>query len=113
MKPKLILLIAALFSALFVPVFADTFTAAQGTNFSFTVTADGTQPFTYQWSKDGVAIAGATLKDLVLDNVQPVNAGTYSCVVKNSAGQDVAPGAVFTLLVVKPSNSKITGGPVS
>lgn len=113
MKTKLLFVLAALFSALFVPAIADTFTAAQGSDFKFTVSADGTTPFTYQWAKNGVDIPGATSADLVLPNVQKATEGTYTCTVKNSAGQDLAPGAVFTLLVVKPSNSKITGGPAS
>ena len=35
-------------------------TRAPGTRANFVVTAEGERPFTYQWSKDGVAILGAT-----------------------------------------------------
>ncbi|MDY8138495.1 hypothetical protein [Aquimarina sp. 2201CG5-10] len=39
---------------------------------------------TYQWFKDGVAIAGATNKDLVLTNVTNADAGEYHFTVTNS-----------------------------
>ena len=51
-----------------------------------TVTATGTQPFTYQWRKDGTAIAGATNRTLTLANVTSSAAGAYTVVVTNAQG---------------------------
>jgi type III secretory pathway component EscU len=100
------LLLVALFSLASVPAFA--FEAEAGKNVQFTASADGTQPFTYAWKKDGVSIPSATSAVLLLTAVTPASAGTYSVTISNSAGQVVA-SEVFTLTVVKPSNPKITG----
>jgi len=52
----------------------------------FTVAAQGTPPFTYQWSKDGVGIPGGTDSTLVLPNVQKLDQGSYSVLVSNACG---------------------------
>lgn len=109
MKTKTLLFILALFGAFVCSVLAAPFQANQGQTVTFAVTADGTTPFTYQWAKNGVVISGATAASLVLPNVQSADAATYTVTVKNSAGQTVAPGAVFTLAVIPPSNAVITG----
>lgn len=38
-------------------------------------------PLTYQWYRNGVAIAGANSREISFISVQPENAGTYYCVV--------------------------------
>lgn len=48
------------------------------------VTCDGTPPFTYQWYKGTVAIAGATESSLTITD--PKAAGVYSVVITNAAG---------------------------
>jgi hypothetical protein len=57
-----------------------------GQDVSFFVLADGTFPFTYQWFKDGVPVAGATEPTLVLPDVEVSEAGDYSVQVSNAAG---------------------------
>lgn len=52
-------------------------------------TADGTQPFTYQWHRNGVAIPGATAAQLVITD--PKATGAYHCLVANSAGSTRTP----------------------
>ncbi len=50
------------------------------------VTARGTPPLSFQWAKDGQAIAGATAAVYVVDAAQPSSAGAYSVTVTNAAG---------------------------
>lgn len=73
-----------------VPAFAQT-TA------TLSVTADGTQPFTYSWKKDGVTIAGATSSSLVLSPLATTQSGLYAATVLNSAGSATAPANVIIL----------------
>ncbi len=52
----------------------------------FTVEATGTAPLTYQWHKDGDAIAGATSPTLTIASTTVSDAGNYRVVVRNPAG---------------------------
>jgi hypothetical protein len=64
---------------------------------AFTVTADGTEPITYQWKKGGANIAGATNSTLIITNAGSGDAATYSVGVTNVAGGAVSAGAALTL----------------
>jgi Immunoglobulin I-set domain/Immunoglobulin domain len=55
-----------------------------GAGTSFSVTATGDPPLTYQWSFNGTNIDGATDSVLVLNNVQLSDIGTYSVQVVNT-----------------------------
>lgn len=57
----------------------------EGASVTLSVVATGTTP-TYQWRKDGTAIAGAIEATLILNPVKRTDAGLYDCVVTNSAG---------------------------
>jgi hypothetical protein len=72
-------------------------TITAGDRVVFGVTTTGQAPFSYQWSKDGVALAGATDSVFVLANAQPGDAGDYTVVVSNSANR--INSAVATLTV--------------
>lgn len=74
---------------------------------TLTVTADGTQPFTYQWFRDGVAIPGATAADLVLPNFTAEQGGLYHATVSNEAGSTTSNKVQLTP-VKAPSKSTIT-----
>ncbi len=70
-----------------------------GANVSFSVTATGTTPFTYQWQKNGSPLGGATDSSLTLSAVAADAAGAYAAVVSNPAGSatsHVAQLVVFT-----------------
>lgn len=43
----------------------------------------------FQWFRIGVPVAGATGPSLVLENVQPSNAGSYTVEIRNAAGESV------------------------
>jgi hypothetical protein len=62
------------------------------------VTADGTEPFTYQWRKDGVVLSGATANPLVLSGLSLTSAGSYSVVVSNSIGSATSNLAILKVM---------------
>ncbi len=78
--------------------------AATGGSASFRVTAAGGGPFTYQWSRNGVAIQGATRAVLSLTNVQSGDAGSYAVFVTNNSASSVTSNA-GVLSVVAAGNS--------
>ena len=65
-------------------------TVPGGATASFTVSASGTIPLSYQWLKDGVPLAdggkfsGTATASLVVSNVQAGEMGAYSVVVSNA-----------------------------
>ncbi|GAA4400860.1 hypothetical protein GCM10023187_14450 [Nibrella viscosa] len=76
-----------------------------GTNVSTGVTATGTN-LQYQWYKDGHALPGQIAATLSLTDVQPGDAGSYSCVVTSlcgSASLSVTSGSFA--LSVKPATA--------
>ncbi len=84
-------------------------TVNQGDTASFTVTATGTPTPTYQWRKGGMTLDGQTAATLSLSGVQPIDEGSYDCVVSNIVG--TATSALATLTVRVPPN--VTGDPAS
>lgn len=104
-------LIASLFILLVVsltPACASIGTATIGQTVTVAVTADGTQPFTYQWLKDGAEISGATGATFVLANAKLTDAGRYTVRVTNSWGSALSDEAVLTVAGIPPSNIKTT-----
>jgi len=67
-----------------------------GAQAQFSVTAMG-DSLSYQWRRNGVALAGKTGALLLLSNVQTSNQGSYDVVVKNSYGTVISPPAVLQL----------------
>ena len=61
-------------------------TVHEGEPVSFQVTAGGTAPLTYQWSKDGVPLPGSTAATLPLAMVSTSDAGDYSVAVTGPSG---------------------------
>jgi hypothetical protein len=72
-------------------------TVTAGSAVSFSVTASGTAPLSFQWRKDGTAITGATAASLSLAAVTAGDAGSYSVVVTNSAGSATSAAALLTV----------------
>jgi hypothetical protein len=70
--------------------------ACAGETVTFQTTASGDGPFGYQWKKNGVALPGETASSLVLANVVPADAGTYSVLVTGACGS-VEPDAVLSV----------------
>ena len=84
-----------------------TLTVPAGASATFSVAVAGSEPFTYQWRKDIIAIVGATNATLTLAGVQPSQAGSYSVVVSNPFGSATSSNAVLTVFsapTVQPNN---------
>jgi hypothetical protein len=74
-----------------------------GTPFTFSVTAAGTAPLTYQWFKGGTAIAGATSSTLAIASTAGTDAGSYTVVASNLSSSATSIPAVLTVTVVAPA----------
>ncbi|MBP7142707.1 MAG: immunoglobulin domain-containing protein, partial [Opitutaceae bacterium] len=90
-------------------------TVAAGGNVTLSVGATGLPPPVYQWSKNGAAIPGATSASLVLNNLSPTNAGSYTVLVSNSLGSITSSAAVLTVttppaIVSQPASQTVTAG---
>ena len=70
---------------------------AAGSAVSFSVTADGSAPFSYQWRKDATNISGATAQTYKIASVTAHDAGTYTVVVSNSAGSTTSDSVALTV----------------
>jgi uncharacterized delta-60 repeat protein len=91
-------------------------TACTGTNVSFTVTATGTAPFSYQWSLNGTPISGATAATYSIATVATSDAGSYSVTITNSVGSTNSNAATLTVetppaIAAQPQTTGVnTGG---
>ncbi|MBM3883461.1 MAG: hypothetical protein FJ387_27775, partial [Verrucomicrobia bacterium] len=65
-------------------------TADVGATMRFSVAAEGAPVLTYQWSRNGSAIEGATGSSLTLASVQPADAGSYTVTVTNPVGSVIS-----------------------
>ena len=74
----------------------------RGSNATFSVTAAGGAPLSYQWKKSGTSILNATNTTLTLTNVQLSSATYYSVTVTNSLGSVSSPTVVLSLPVSEP-----------
>ena len=73
-------------------------TVSVGQTASFSVTASGTAPLSYQWSKDGTAISGATSSSYTTPAATASDNGAlFTVVVSNSAGSVASSAATLTV----------------
>lgn len=77
-----------------------------GQTASFSVTANGTRPFAYQWQFNSTNLPNATNAALVLANAQTNQSGPYRVVVTNSSGSITS--AVATLTVSPVADLVVT-----
>jgi Immunoglobulin I-set domain len=123
-SPKMLILAALSIASVLVPsACATTAVVVTGQTVGFYVkSCDGTQPFTYQWRKDGVDIPGATGVALpkdkdgvvvtglansayIIASVVPADAGVYTIRVTNPAGSfTTSPGDTLAF-VIAPSGA--------
>ncbi len=85
-----------------------------GTTATFSGAPGGSEPFSFQWLKDGVPLAdggnvsGASTATLTLSNVFKADEGGYAVVVSNSLGSAISSAARLTVI-----DPVITAQPVS
>jgi polygalacturonase len=69
---------------------------------TFTATAIGTQPITYQWNFNGAPIPDATSNTLNLAGIKLSDAGNYTVIATNSIGATTSSVAVLTVVPIIP-----------
>ncbi|HTY88688.1 MAG TPA: immunoglobulin domain-containing protein [Candidatus Acidoferrum sp.] len=80
-----------------------------GATATFTVTAIGAVPLSYQWQVNGTNlvnggnISGARTNALTISAAQPTNSGTYTVVITNIAGTVTSSNAVLTVTNAPPT----------
>ncbi|MFN8011292.1 MAG: immunoglobulin domain-containing protein [Holophagaceae bacterium] len=94
-------------------------TVTAGATATFTVAATGTAPMSYQWQKNGAAIAGATAASYTTPATTTADSGaTFRCVVSNSAGSATSSSATLTVnaaataptITTQPASQTVTAG---
>jgi glucose/arabinose dehydrogenase len=87
---------------------ADT-TVPLGGTATFTVAASGSGPFSYQWRKNGVNIAGATMSSYTTPPAQQSdNGASFRVVVSNAAGSITSSAAILTVTLSNAPTAAIT-----
>ncbi|MGA7814862.1 discoidin domain-containing protein, partial [Caballeronia sp.] len=79
-----------------------------GQSVTFNVIATGSQPMTYQWTKDGVPF-GSNTSSIALAQVQASDAGNYVVTISNSAGSVTSAVATLTVSGADASNLALVG----
>ena len=69
-------------------------------NVTFTVVADGTAPFTYQWFQNSGPLSGKTNGSLTIDPITVSDGGDYTVRVSNGLGSTNS--AIAQLVVIQP-----------
>jgi hypothetical protein len=70
---------------------------AAGSDVTFSITAIGTLPLTYQWKLNGSDITGATTNVLTRPNAQSADSGSYTVSITNAAGGATSDEAILTV----------------
>lgn len=89
----------------------------EGENVQFMVTATGGLPLTYQWRFNNVPIPGASNNTYIINGINTLNAGAYTCYIISASGCGIAtsnpanltvnPGAS---IVTQPVNTSVCEG---
>jgi hypothetical protein len=88
---------------------------AQGASVTFTASATGTAPLSYQWYFNGSALPLATNSSLNLTNLQSANGGSYAVTVSNPFGDVVSSNAILSVdlppsIFVQPQSQGVVEG---
>jgi endonuclease/exonuclease/phosphatase family metal-dependent hydrolase len=91
-------------------------TVTEGSNVTFTVTASGAPPLSYQWQFNGTNQDGATTSILTLPGVTTNQAGDYTVMVTNAFGCTNSTAATLTvnpappLIMTSPASQTVVEG---
>src|SRR6266404_1917481 len=94
-------------------------TVTAGQTASFSVTATGTAPLTYQWKKNNVAISGAMSSAYTTAaTTSSDNGAQFTVVVSNAAGSATSSAAMLTVttasvapsIIAQPASQTVTAG---
>ena len=124
MQRAIALLFRSFLTFIVAGIFFQNFAAASqlsvttGQSVQLAVSAQGTQPFTYQWRKNGTAISNATAANYSLTAVTTADAGSYSVAISNAAGSTVSDNATLTVnaaliapaITTQPTSLTVTAG---
>jgi sugar lactone lactonase YvrE len=94
-------------------------TIAIGSAVTLSVSVTSAFPTTYQWVRDGTALAGGTTSTLTLTNVLPTQAGTYTVRVSNAYGTTTSAETTVRLapppiILIQPADQTVAAGqPIS
>lgn len=81
-----------------------------GGAFTLDASVAGSAPFTYQWKKNGINLAGATSNQLSVNPADFTDAGDYTVLVSNQFGSELSDAATVTVIALTPPS--ITSQPV-
>ena len=91
-------------------------TVILGQTASFSVTATGTTPLSYQWQKNGLAISGATSSSYTTPaTISTDNGAQFAVVVSNNIGKVTSSSATLTVnsapsITAQPTGKTVTAG---
>jgi hypothetical protein len=94
-------------------------TVTAGQTATFTMSATGTAPMSYQWRKNGANITGATSTSYTTPATTTADSGsTFSVMVTNSAGSATSNNAILNVnaaavapsITTQPANQTVTAG---
>jgi hypothetical protein len=88
-------------------------TVTNGGSAAFSVSVGGTLPIFFQWRRNGADLPGRTNSTLSLTNVQAAEAGGYSVVATNPAGQAMSGVAVLRVLVSPTITAIVQASPAA
>ncbi len=84
---------------------------AAGTRLELVVETGGLGPFTYQWTRNGQALAGQTQPELTRTNAQPADAGDYQVRISSPFGVTLSAVAQIRVTVSTPPLAQATDNP--
>lgn len=77
-------------------------TVRAGQDIALSVTAFGTEPFTYHWHFNGETIKGANSASMVLSSVTVEQSGEYTVSVGNEGGETTSDPSRLTIVIPRP-----------
>lgn len=77
----------------------------EGSPITLSVSVSSLAPVSYQWRKNGVAIAGATSASLVLPSPTSSDSGSYDVVVSNAAGSSTSTAIPVTVTLPRTTRT--------